>query len=84
MLEDYVAFKAAMGRTGDSWLWNLRHFDVYWANSSERRNDRTGFDCNTVEGWVRERLARGGRHRSWMPYVRDMGRWLTVSGVPQG
>ena len=78
MLEDYVAFKAAMGRTGDSRIWNLRHFDAYCA-----RNDKAAFDRDTVEGWVRERLARGGRHRSWMSYIRDMGRWLTVTGVPQ-
>ena len=69
MLEDYVAFKAAMGRTGDSRIWNLRHFDAYCA-----RNDRTAFDRDTVEGWVRERLAHNGRHRSWMSYIRDMGR----------
>ena len=39
MLEDYVAFKAAMGRTGDSRIWNLRHFDAYYA-----RNDKAAFD----------------------------------------
>lgn len=78
LLEDYVAFKAAMGRTGTSRIWHLRQFDAYCT-----RNHRAEFDRDTVEGWVRERLARGGRHRSWMSYIRDMGRWLTVTGHPQ-
>lgn len=78
LLEDYVTFKAAMGRTGASRIWHLRQFDAYCA-----RNHRTVFDRDTVEGWVREHLAHGGRHRSWMSYIRDMGRWLAVTGHPQ-
>jgi integrase len=29
---------------------------------------------------VREQLARSGRYRSWMSYIRDVGRWLQAHG----
>jgi integrase len=74
-LEDYLAFKQAMGCYGASRIWYLRQFDAYCAD-----RDRTVFDRDTVEGWVLERLARSGRYRSWMSYIRDVGRWLQAHG----
>lgn len=70
-LEQYLAFKQAMGCYGTSRIWYLRRFDTYCA-----RHGRTVFDRDTVEGWVLEQLDRSGRYRSWMSYIRDFGRWL--------
>src|SRR6478672_7174725 len=33
-----------------------------------------------VEGWVIQQLTRSGRYRSWMSYIRDVGRWLQAHG----
>lgn len=74
-LESYVAFKKQMGCHGDSRVWYLKQFDAYCT-----AHERTVFDRDTVEGWVSERLTRSGRHRSWMSYIRDVGRWLQVHG----
>lgn len=74
-LEAYLAFKQAMGCYGPSRIWYLRQFDTYCA-----RHGRTVFDRDTVEGWVSEQLARSGRYRSWMSYIRDLGRWLRAHG----
>jgi integrase len=75
LLEEYLAFKQTMGCYGTSRIWYLRKFDAYCA-----RHDRTVFDRDTVEGWVTEQLARSGRYRSWMSYLRDFGRWLRAHG----
>ena len=74
-LEAYLAFKEKMGFTGSSRIWYLRQFDAYCTT-----HQRTVFDRETVEGWVAERLARSDRYRSWMSYIRDLGRWLQLHG----
>ena len=76
-LDAYLAFKANMGFTGASRIWYLKQFDAYCAE-----HDRTVFDQDTVEGWVGVQLQRCGRYRSWMSYIRDVGRWMTMSGIP--
>ena len=74
-LDAYLAFKEKMGCYGNSRIWYLRQFDAYCT-----AHGQTVFDRETVEGWVTERLARSGRYRSWMSYIRDLGRWLQVHG----
>lgn len=76
-LDAYLGFKANMGFTGASRIWYLKQFDAYCAE-----HGRTVFDKDTVEGWVRVQLQRSGRHRSWMSYIRDVGRWMTMNGIP--
>ncbi len=70
-LDAYLEFKEKMGCYGSSRIWYLKRFDTYCTE-----HDRQVFDRDTVEGWVRERLACSGRYRSWMSYIRDFGRWL--------
>src|SRR4029079_12639938 len=77
-LDAYLAFKANMGFTGASRIWYLKQFDAYCA-----AHDRTVFDKDTVEGWVGVQLHRCGRYRSWMSYIRDVGRWMTMNGIPE-
>jgi integrase len=74
-LDAYLAFKEKMGFYGDSRIWYLKRFDAYCT-----AHDRAAFDRDTVEGWITEQLARSGRYRSWMSYIRDVGRWLQVHG----
>ena len=74
-LDAYLAFKQNMGFYGTSRIWYLKQFDAYCTE-----HDRTVFDRDTVEGWVSEQLARSGRYRSWMSYIRDVGRWLQAHG----
>ena len=77
-LEAYLVFKQNMGCYGASRIWYLRQFDAWCAE-----HDRAVFDQGTVEGWVRSRLERSGRYRSWMSYIRDFGRWLQATGHDQ-
>ena len=74
-LEAYLAFKEKMGFYGASRVWYLRQFDAYCTS-----HGRSVFDRDTVEGWVSERLTNSGRYRSWMSYIRDVGRWLHAHG----
>ena len=74
-LEAYLAFKQKMGFYGASRIWYLKQFDAYCT-----AHGRTVFDRDTVEGWVSAQLARSGRYRSWMSYIRDVGRWLQAHG----
>ena len=74
-LEAYLAFKEKMGFYGTSRIWYLKQFDAYCA-----AYERTVFDRDTVEGWVSQHLTRSGRYRSWMSYIRDVGRWLQAHG----
>lgn len=74
-LQEYLAFKEAMGFHGSSRVWYLKKFDAWCAE-----HDRTSFDQDTVEGWVADRLTRSGAYRSWMSYIRDFGRWLQTHG----
>jgi hypothetical protein len=70
-LEAYLAFKEKLGFYGTSRIWYLKQFDAYCT-----AHERTVFDRDTVEGWVSQQLTRSGRYRSWMSYIRDVGRWL--------
>ena len=74
-LDEYVEFKHSMGFHGASRIWYLRRFDAYCADHA-----LGVFDRETVEGWVTAQLATSGRHRSWMSYIRDFGRWLRARG----
>ena len=74
-LAEYVEFKRAMGFTGASRIWYLKKFDSYCVE-----HERTVFDQETVEAWVTARLATSGRYRSWMSYIRDLGRFLRAKG----
>jgi len=75
-LEEYLVFKANMGCYGTSRIWYLKRFDAYCS-----AHDRTVFDRDTVEEWVSVQLAHSGRYRSWMSYIRDVGRWLSMHGA---
>ena len=71
-LEAYLVFKERMGCYGASRIWYLRRFDAYCTT-----HHRSVFDRETVEGWVTAQLAcSDSRYRSWMSYIRDVGRWL--------
>lgn len=74
-LDAYLAFKEKMGCYDTSRIWYLKQFDAYCA-----AHERTVFDRDTVEGWVSQQLTRSGRYRSWMSYIRDVGRWLQAHG----
>lgn len=74
-LDAYLTFKEKMGCYGNSRIWYLKQFDAYCT-----AHERAAFDRETVEGWVSERLARSDRYRSWMSYIRDVGRWLQAHG----
>jgi len=74
-LDAYLAFKEKMGFYGASRIWYLKRFDTYCTS-----HDRILFDRDTVEGWVTAQLAGSGRYRSWMSYIRDVGRWLRAHG----
>ena len=74
-LDAYLMFKQKMGCYGNSRIWYLKRFDAYCT-----AHDRAAFDRDTVEGWVSEQLARSSRYRSWMSYIRDVGRWLQAHG----
>jgi integrase len=76
-LDAYLAFKANMGFFGASRIWYLKTFDAYCSE-----HDLSVFDKDTVEGWVNVQLQRSGRYRSWMSYIRDVGRWMTLNGIP--
>jgi len=74
-LDAYLRFKQKMGCYGNSRIWYLKRFDAYCT-----AHERAVFDRDTVEGWVSEQVARSGRYRSWMSYIRDVGRWLQAHG----
>lgn len=76
-LARYVDFKASMGCRGRARIWYLRQFDIYCL---ERGLEVVDMEC--VEGWVTQRLARGGHYRSWMSYIRDFGRWMRTHQDP--
>ncbi|MGH3732148.1 MAG: tyrosine-type recombinase/integrase [Acidimicrobiales bacterium] len=74
-LNRYLAFKENMGFYGSSRIWYLKRFDRYCVE-----HGRDVFDQTTVEGWVAGQLQRSDRFRSWMSYIRDVGRWLVAEG----
>jgi integrase len=75
-LEAYLAFKANIGFYGTSRIWYLQRFDAYCSE-----HNHTVFDRDTVEEWVSVQLQSSGRYRSWMSYIRDFGRWLSMHGA---
>jgi hypothetical protein len=76
-LDAYLVFKEKMGCYGASRIWYLKRFDAYCT-----AHDRITFDRKTVEGWVTAQLASSdSRYRSWMSYIRDVGRWLQAHGT---
>ena len=60
---------------GTSHIWYLRRFDAYCSPTA------CVFDRDTVEEWVGVQLQHSGRYRSWMSYIRDFGRWLSMHGA---
>lgn len=74
-LEAYLEFKQKMGFHGSSRIWYLKQFDGWCAE-----HDRDTFDRDTIEGWVSGQLTRWTGCRSWMSYIRDLGRWLQAHG----
>lgn len=76
-LDAYLQFKQSLGSTGKSRVWYLERFDRYCCD-----HGLDVFDRDTVEGWVRSELARGGVYRSWMSYIREFGRWLVAYRDP--
>ena len=74
-LDAYLVFKEKMGFYGSSRIWYLKKFDAYCT-----AHKLVVFDRDTVEGWVTAQLANSGRYRSWMSYIRDVGRWLQAHG----
>ncbi|MGL5827341.1 MAG: tyrosine-type recombinase/integrase [Nocardioides sp.] len=71
-LDAYLMFKEKMGFYGSSRIWYLKKFDAYCT-----AHERVVFDRDTVEGWVTAQLGTtNSRYRSWMSYIRDVGRWL--------
>lgn len=75
-LEAYLVFKEKMGCYGASRIWYVKRFDAYCTT-----HGRSVFDRETVEGWVTAQLASSdSRYRSWMSYIRDVGRWLQAHG----
>jgi integrase len=76
-LDAYLEFKKKMGFYGTSRIWYLKRFDAYCT-----AQHRAAFDRGAVEGWVTAQLASSGSYRSWMSYIRDLGRWLKAHGNP--
>lgn len=76
-IADYLAFKAALGITAASRNWYLAKFDQYC-----QAHDLTVFDKATIEAWVTDRLTHCGVCRSWMSFIRDMGRWMVLYRDP--
>lgn len=77
-IEGYLRFKKDSGRTGGSREWYMCDFDRYCAE-----NGLTAFDRETVEGWVKSREAdHPSEYRSWISYIRDLGRYLQMMGDP--
>lgn len=77
-IEEFLAFKAGVGVTGNSMRWHLFDFDRWCV-----KNNREAFDRDTVEGWVLWRKAKTSAvYVSWMSYIRELGRWMQVNGHP--
>lgn len=77
-IEAFISFKADMGVSSDSRNWHLHDFDRWCAV-----NGAEGFDCQTVEGWVKWRMGRTSPdHLSWMSHIRELGAWMQACGRP--
>jgi len=75
-IELFLAYKESLGFYGRSRRWYLLDFDRHCA-----ANGLADFDRETVEGWVIGMDARNpGGYRSWMSYIRDLGRYMAANG----
>jgi len=75
-INDFINYKAGLGIKGKSREWYLLKFDEYCA-----KNNLAAFDKKTVEGWVLDHEENHPcKHRSWMSYIRDFGRYLRLTG----
>lgn len=69
-LEEYIRFKASMGRHGATRVQVLRSFDRHCLEHGAVRLER-----GVVERWIAHRIdANPGGCRSWFSYIRDFGR----------
>ena len=74
-LEEYIRFKASMGRHGATRVRVLRSFDRHCLEHGAVRLER-----GVVERWIAHRIdANPGGCRSWFSYIRDFGRWCVLS-----
>ena len=74
-LEEYIRFKASMGRHGATRVRVLRSFDRHCLEHGAVRLER-----GVVERWIAHRIdANPGGCRSWFSYIRDFGRWMRLA-----
>ena len=77
-LEEYIRFKASMGRHGATRVRVLRSFDRHCLEHGAARLER-----GVVERWIAHRIdANPGGCRSWFSYIRDFGRWMRLAHDP--
>jgi integrase len=78
-IESYLAYKESMGfSAGGTRRWYLCDFDRYCKEGS-----LSEFSKETVEGWVIDLDSRRqSKHRSWLSFIRDFGRYLQMAGRP--
>ena len=77
-LEEYIRFKASMGRHGATRVRVLRSFDRHCLEHGAVRLER-----GVVERWIAHRIdANPGGCRSWFSYIRDFGRWMRLAHDP--
>jgi len=75
-IKAFLIFKEEMGFYGKSREWSLWKFDTYCAERG-----LVDFNRESVEGWVIHQKERNpGGCYSWMSYIRDFGRYLSLSG----
>ncbi|TCE54103.1 phage integrase [Bifidobacterium longum subsp. longum] len=76
--EEYIRFKASMGRHGATRVRVLRSFDRHCLEHGAVRLER-----GVVERWIAHRIdANPGGCRSWFSYIRDFGRWMRLAHDP--
>ena len=77
-LEEYIRFKASMGRHGATRVRVLRSFDRHCLEHGAARLER-----GVVERWIAHRIdANPGGCRSWFSYIKDFGRWMRLAHDP--
>ncbi len=74
-LEEYIRFKASMGRHGATRVRVLRSFDRHCLEHGAVRLER-----GVVERWIAHGIDAESRGcRSWFSYIRDFGRWMRLA-----